>query len=109
MLLAQSLVRRHLHSQNKYFVKVKDFVSTLFLLFGMLVMHKYTYAALHMICKFNIDSGQKRLNGLPAKSAADSVSQGGFPLGHQILKGSPFPGPLSGPPCRTPLPGKAPF
>jgi len=40
MLLAQSLVRRHPHSQIEYFVKVNDFVSTLFLLFGMLVMHK---------------------------------------------------------------------
>jgi len=38
--MLQSLVRRHPHSQIKYFVKVKDFVSTLFLLFGMLVMHK---------------------------------------------------------------------
>ena len=79
MLLAQSLVHRHPHSQIKYFVKVKDFVSTLFLLFGM---HKYTYVALHMICKFTVDSGQKRLNGVPAKSAADCVSQGGFPLEH---------------------------
>ncbi len=41
-----------------------------------------------MICKCNIDSGQKRLDGVPAKSAAESVSQGGFPLGHQILKGA---------------------
>jgi len=30
----------------------------------------------------NIDSGQKRFDGVPAKSAADSVSQGGFPLEH---------------------------
>jgi hypothetical protein len=28
---------------------------------------------------------------VPAKSAADSVSQGGFPLGHQILKGAKPP------------------
>ena len=41
-----------------------------------------------MICEFNINSGQKRLNGVPAKSAADSVSQGGFPLEHQSLKGA---------------------
>ena len=34
MLLAKSLVRRHPYSQIKYFV------STSFLLFGMLVMHK---------------------------------------------------------------------
>ena len=36
MLLAKSLVRRHPYSQIKYFVKVKYFVSTSFLLFGML-------------------------------------------------------------------------
>ncbi len=41
-----------------------------------------------MICKCKTNSGQKRLDGVPAKSAADSVSQGGFPLGHQILKGA---------------------
>jgi len=41
-----------------------------------------------MICKCNIDSGQKRLDSVPAKSAADSGSQAGFPLGHQILKGA---------------------
>ncbi len=35
-----------------------------------------------MICKCDIDDGQKRLDGVPAKSAADSVSQGGFPLEH---------------------------
>ncbi len=35
MLLAQSLVRRHPHSQIKDFVTVKYFVSTLFVLFGM--------------------------------------------------------------------------
>ncbi len=40
MLLAQSLVRRHPHSQIEYFVKVKYFVSTLCELLGMLVMHK---------------------------------------------------------------------
>ncbi len=48
-----------------------------------------------MICKCNIDSGQTRLDGVPAKSAADSVSQGGFPLGHQILKGAK--------PCKAPF------
>ncbi len=41
-----------------------------------------------MICECNITSGHKRLDGVPAKLAADSVSQGGFPLGHQILKGA---------------------
>ena len=44
-----------------------------------------------MICKFNVNSGQKRLNGVPAKSAADSVSQGGFPLEHQMLNGAKPP------------------
>ncbi len=44
----------------------------------------HAQVALHLVC--NINSGQKRLHGVPAKSAADSVSQGGFPLGHQILK-----------------------
>ncbi len=39
----------------------------------------------------SIDSGQKRLDGAPAKSAADSVSQGGFPLEHQNLKGAKPP------------------
>ncbi len=38
-----------------------------------------------MICKCDIYSGQKRLDGVPAKSAADSVNQGG--LGHQNVKG----------------------
>ncbi len=46
---------------------------------------------MYMICKFNINSGQKRFNGVPANSAADSVSQEGFPLGHQILKGAKPP------------------
>ena len=41
-----------------------------------------------MICMCNINSGQKRFDGVPAKSAADSVSQGGFPLKHQNLKGA---------------------
>ena len=36
-----------------------------------------------MICMCNNNSGQKRFDGVPAKSAADSVSQGGFPLEHQ--------------------------
>ncbi len=39
----KNLVRRDPHSQIKYFVEVKYFVSTSFeefLLFGMLVMHK---------------------------------------------------------------------
>ena len=40
MLLAKSLVRRHAYYQIKVFVKVKYFVSTSFLLLGMLVMHK---------------------------------------------------------------------
>ncbi len=34
MLLTQSLVGRQPHSQIKYFVKVKYFVSTLFMLFA---------------------------------------------------------------------------
>ena len=46
---------------------------------------------MYMICKFSINSGQKRFNGVPANSAADSVSQEGFPLGHQILKGAKPP------------------
>ncbi len=41
-----------------------------------------------MICMCNINSGQKRFDDVPAKSAADSVSQGGFPLEHQNLKGA---------------------
>ncbi len=44
-----------------------------------------------MICMCDINSGQKRFDDVPAKSAADSVSQGGFPLEHQNLKGAkPF-------------------
>jgi len=39
----------------------------------------------------SINSGQKRFDGVPAKSAADSVSQGGFPLKHQNLKGAKPP------------------
>ncbi len=39
----------------------------------------------------NIISGQKRFDGVPAKSAANSVSQGGFPLEHQNLKGAKPP------------------
>jgi len=39
----------------------------------------------------NNNSGQKRFDGVPAKSAADSVSQGGFPLEHQNLKGAKPP------------------
>jgi len=44
-----------------------------------------------MICMCNINTGQKRFDGVPAKSAADSVSQGGFPLEHQNLKGAKPP------------------
>ena len=43
------------------------------------------------MCKSNVDSGKKGLDGVPAKLAADSVSQGGFPLGHQMLKGAKPP------------------
>ncbi len=39
----------------------------------------------------NISSGQKRFDGVPAKSATDSVSQAGFPLEHQNLKGAKPP------------------
>ncbi len=39
MLLAQSLLRRHPHSQIQYFVKVK-FCEHVIRAFGMLVMHK---------------------------------------------------------------------
>ncbi len=49
-----------------------------------------------MICMCNINSGQKRFDGVPAKSAADSVSQGGFPLEHQNLKGAKPAGCLRG-------------
>jgi len=84
MLLGQSLVRRHPHSQIKSF-ESKGLCEHVILAFWHAC---HAQVALHMICKFNINNGQQRLNGVPAKSAADSVSQGGFPLGHQILKGA---------------------
>ena len=43
---------------------------------------------MYMVCKCN--SGQRRLDIVPAKSAADSVSQGGFPLGRYPLREAPF-------------------
>ena len=47
----------------------------------MLVMHKLLAVltvALHMICKCNINSGQKRLDGVPRKVSSRLSVQGGF-------------------------------
>ncbi len=53
MLLAQSLVRRHPHSQITYFVKVKLLCEHVI---GAFWHARHAQVALHMICKCNIDS-----------------------------------------------------
>ena len=51
----------------------------------MLVMHKllavFTTVALQMICKCNINSGQKRLDGVPRKVSSRLCQSRGLPAG----------------------------
>ena len=68
MLLAQSLVRRHPHSQIQILCESKVLCEHVIRAFWHAC---HAQVALHMICKCNIDSGQKNLDGVPAKSAAD--------------------------------------
>ena len=92
---------RHTHSQIKHFMKVKYFVSTSFLRTSCFLAclsctssfahDLHVQYANHVQIMCNIISGQKRFDGVPAKSAAELSVKGASHWGTKILRGqSPF-------------------